>query len=242
MSSGVVDSIRAAGGEIYAVTSEPQSLADRARETWELNFQTVGDPHHEISETCRERGWLELFVNEHDRFLRHSGDGLLDWTPEHPKGYFQPGVLVLGKGGRVLYRWRGVPTRRNMGGATERPTAEHAWSHVQEALVTATGDAALDSDPKLDSRGAPWPVFVAALIANGWFIRPRGFAATETGPSVQKRFRRVLVRQLAFAGGWIAAFAYLPTLPVALVLAGWIAWIVPQVQLVNREFQNVKLP
>ena len=49
MLSGVVDAIRAAGGEVYAVTSEPQALAARAEEEWDLSFECVGDPHQEIA-------------------------------------------------------------------------------------------------------------------------------------------------------------------------------------------------
>ena len=45
MPSGVVDVIRAAGGEVYAVTSEPQALATLAQEEWGLSFECVGDPH-----------------------------------------------------------------------------------------------------------------------------------------------------------------------------------------------------
>ena len=44
MNKGVVEKIRAAGGEVYAITSEPQHLADQAHEHWELNFENIGDP------------------------------------------------------------------------------------------------------------------------------------------------------------------------------------------------------
>jgi len=67
--AGVVEKIRAAGGEIYAVTSEPQALATRAQAEWNLGFEAVGDPHHEIAGTCRDRGWLDLFSNPKLGFL-----------------------------------------------------------------------------------------------------------------------------------------------------------------------------
>ncbi|MEN8158624.1 MAG: hypothetical protein ABFS41_00985 [Myxococcota bacterium] len=237
---GVPEKIRAAGGEIYAITSEPQGLASRAQEEWGFGFESVGDPHHEIVGTCRERGWLDLFVNPRLGFLRSSAPAELGWTPQHPKGYFQPGVLVLGADGRVLYRWRGVPSRKNMGGATERPTAEHVWSRVESALESAGPDTALDSDPPLDSRGVPWPLFVSLLVANGWFVRPRGFAHLEGGPPPQVRAQWALFRVVGFAAAWIAAFTWLPTLPVAAGLAGWIAWITPRIRVLNAEFQNVR--
>ena len=122
--------IRGAGGEIFGITSEPQTLASEAGASWGLDFPLVGDPHHEIAGLCRERGWLDLYVNTagDDRMLARHVD-----PPAHPKGYFQPGVLALARGPgcaarcraaghRILYRWRGVPTRHNNGGATERPT------------------------------------------------------------------------------------------------------------------------
>ena len=54
--SGVVNAIRAAGGEVFGMTSEPQSLATEASETWEIGFACIGDPHHEIRDTLQKRG------------------------------------------------------------------------------------------------------------------------------------------------------------------------------------------
>ena len=172
-------------------------------------------------------------MNERLEFLQQSA-GRAGFVPTHPKGYFQPGVLALTGPGRVLYRWRGVPTHANMGGATERPTADHVWARVVTALEAgdAGADAELDSDPPLDSRGIPWPIFATMLIANGWFVSARGFRSP-------KHFMRAGLRLLAFAGAWIAAFALLPTLPVALALAGWVAYITPKVLWVGRQFQHV---
>ena len=49
LAEGVVEKIRAEGGEIYAITSEPQYLADQAHEHWGLNFNNVA-----IRNTCRD--------------------------------------------------------------------------------------------------------------------------------------------------------------------------------------------
>ncbi len=236
MRAGIPEKIRAAGGEIYAVSSEPQALAARAARDWHLGFEAVGDPHHEIAGTCRERGWLDLFVNERLGFLQASA-GAPDWTPTHPKGYFQPGVLAVDRGRRVLYRWRGVPTHRNMGGAVERPTAEHTWTQVAHALESGAnaGDAALDGDPPLDSVGIPWPIFASLLVANGWFLNPRGFQSS-------RAVRAAGGRLLAFVAAWVGAFAWLPTLPVAAALAAWTAYIAPKVRWVGQEFQQVEAP
>ncbi len=46
------------------MTSEPQTLASEAAQEWGIDFDAIGDPHHEVREICKERGWLELFYNE----------------------------------------------------------------------------------------------------------------------------------------------------------------------------------
>ena len=232
---GVAEKVRAAGGRIFAISSEPQSLAGRAAAEWHLDFDSLGDPHHEISASCRERGWLDLFVNEHLEFLKQSTAEAPDWTPTHPKGYFQPGVLALTGNGRVLYRWRGVPTHKNMGGATERPTAEHVWGCVASALEKRdeSGDAPPDADPPLDSTGIPWPIFASLLIANGWFLNARGFKSA-------RHIALAGLRLLGFVGAWVAAFVWLPALPVAIGLGGWIAFITPKLRWVGQQFQNVE--
>ena len=233
MKEGVADKVRAAGGELYAISSEPQALSDRAAHEWSLGFEAVGDPHQEISDTCCERGWLDLFVNERLEFLQASADAS-DWSVSHPKGYFQPGVLALDANGRVLYRWRSIPSRKNIGGAVERPTAEHVWTEIASALETGadTPDALLDADPPLDSKGIEWPLFAALLVANGWFMNARGFKSP-------KHAAYAALRLLGFVGAWVAAFAWLPTLPVAAALVAWGIYIAPKVRWVGKEFQNV---
>ena len=209
---------------------------------WELTFEALGDPHHEISGACRERGWLDIFVNTKTDLVEQ--DEASNFS--HPKGYYQPGVLALDRNGRVLYRWRGVPTRKNMGGATERPTATYVLNKVNAALsdgdVADQADAALDEKPELDMRGIPWPIFVSILTANGWFIRPQVFPHQPDGPPLEARFLRAIIRIPMFIALWVFAFLYLPPLWVALALAAWVVWITPGVRHINNQFQNVKPP
>jgi len=70
-------------------------------------------------------------------------------------------------------------------------------------------------------------------------LRPLAFAQKKNGPTAQQRIKIAMVRLGVFAALWIAAFATLPTLPVAAVLVGWIAWIIPKIRWVNLEFQNL---
>ena len=236
VTSGVVDRIREAGGEVYAITSEPQRLADSAQDDWGLNFECVGDPHHEISGVCRDTGLLDIIVNPKTELFER--DTKANYS--HPKGYFQPGVLVIEKSGRVLYRWRGIPTRRNMGGATERPTAEHVLEKLEAARSdTGGGDAALDKKPVLDQKGIPWPLFVSVLTAHGWFIRPLPFPHKPGGPSIQRRFLGAAARIPFFIAAWVLAFVYLPTLWVGVALAAWAIWLTPHVRHLGDQFQNV---
>ena len=225
MNEGVVEKIRAAGGEVYAITSEPQHLADQAFTHWELDFETVGDPHQEISRTCSERDWLTLYANRGDlEFLQRGAN----WEVEHPKGYFQPGVLALTKAGRVLYRWRSVPSAENLNGTLARPTARHAWSAIETSLAAGNdaGDAAHDDNPEIDRAPPPRILFVAALIANGWFLGVKSFAYSPGVRSVPSRFAAAYRRWLLFLAFWAVALAFLPATLVGLGFAGWMAWIV----------------
>jgi len=237
---GVVEAIRNAGGEIFGITSEPQTLASEAGESWGLQFLLVGDPHHEIADQCRERGWLDLYVNTHDD--QHGMIARDIGPPTHPKGYFQPGVLALTRGHRILYRWRGVPTRRNNGGATERPTPGHVWQQIEQALAArGAPDAVLDTPPKVDTKGTPWPLFVLLLLANGNFWRPKGFALARGGADdVGRRAQRAMLKLALFAAGWIGAFALLPAGWVALALVVYAAVAAPGIVEAHRAFQSVE--
>lgn len=235
MNEGVVEKIRAAGGEVYAITSEPQHLADQAHEHWQLNFDNVGDPHQEISRTCSARGLLTLYANRGDlEFLQRGAK----WQVEHPKGYFQPGVLALTKEGRVLYRWRSIPSEENLNGTLARPTASHAWQAIEKSLEAgdAAGDATLDDDPVVDSRPPPRALFIALLIANGWFKGVRAMAyspGVKMGPS---RFAGIISRWIPFLVIWAIALMLLPAVLVGLAFAGWAAWIARDVNKTMGKF------
>mgnify|MGYP003327993394 CR=1 FL=1 len=127
---------------MFGITSEPHSLASEAEEAWELPFSVIGDPHHEIRQQCKEKGWLEIFYNKDYGHLRARS-----WA-SHPNGYYQPAVLTLDKSERVLYRWRCVPKFDNMSGAGARPEANYTWQKIKEGLK-AVDDAPLDQTPKM---------------------------------------------------------------------------------------------
>lgn len=233
--AGVVDAVQAAGGEVYAVTSEPQALAARARQDWDLPFECIGDPHHEIADAARERGWLDLRIQEAGEFLARD----TAWDVTHPKGHFQPGVLVLNSDGHLLYRWRSVPSRKNAGGAAGRPTATYVWGEVRHALARQSGeDAALDEAPMLDSRPVIFPLFAALLMANGWFMRPRPFTYQGDGKNPMQRIPMVMLRLLLFVSLWAGAFAFLPTIWVSVALLLYLPIAARGVRRVYASFQT----
>lgn len=238
MKSGVVDDIRAAGGEIFAITSEPQSLASEAQDEWELNFSAIGDPHHEILACCRDRGWLDLFVNTKTGHMKDARA----WA-SHLNGYFQPGTLALTNERRVLYRWRCRPTRKNVGGAIMRPTAKYTWDAIKVRLAQSAdmqpADAPLDDDPELDAKPVFWPLFMLLLLAHGWFLEPKVFP---TGRKDEKQGRpdKMWPRITVIVALLIGAFVLLPALWVIAGLGLWAAFVWPKIARYNREFQNIR--
>lgn len=235
--SGAAKAIRDAGGAIFALTSEPQRLASEAQAQWELDFPCVGDPHHEIAEECRERGWLHLFVNR-DVASLEAETGFAS----HPRGFFQPGVLALAKTGRVLYRWRGRPTRSNAGGATHRPAPEHVWEQIRAALAKTgeVADAPLDTPAVLDMKAPPRPLFLLLLLGNGKFLRAKPFPLSRTGvEDIGPRSRRAVRNIVIFAAAWAAAFVVLPATWVLATALVWAIALAPVLVKIHRHFQSV---
>ena len=228
--AGVSDKIRSAGGQVFAITSEPQTLASQAQADWGSSMRHIGDPHQEVLEDCRTRDWLDLRVSNWDREMLKSHD---HWIA-HPKGFFQPGVLVVAKNGTILYRWQSSPTKENVGGATRRPTADYVWSRIDAALSSPQDrDAAFDRHPEVHDGSLPWPFVVALLLANGWFVRPKILAgATHT----RSRQLAAVARIPLFVAVWWAAFSYLPVWISAGLLLGWLALITPGVRRMRRNF------
>jgi hypothetical protein len=221
---GVVDKIRAAGGEVYAVTSEPQYLADQAHTHWDLSFENIGDPHQEIPRVCNERDWLTLYASRgKTEFLQRGAD----WKVEHPKGFFQPGVLVVNQSSVILYRWRSVPSEKNLNGTVARPTPMHVWNAIENALASGSRGvhAPLDENPQIDAPPPPKLVFIAALIANAWFLGVKSFAYSPGAEETPKRFAKAFKRWPFFIALWVLAFVFLPAAWVSAAAVLWVAWI-----------------
>jgi hypothetical protein len=76
----------------------------------------------------------------------------------------------------------------------------------------------------------PRIVFLSALIANGWFLGVKAFAYSPGVRPVPLRFTIAFSRWLLFLAFWAAALAFVPTVPVGLAFAGWVAWIVRDIR------------
>jgi hypothetical protein len=227
----VVEEIRAAGGEIYGITSEPHSLASEAEDAWGISIPVIGDPHHEIREDLKARGWLDIFYKEDYGHLRDRS-----WA-SHPKGYFQPAIIAIDENARVLYRWRLVPKLSNIAGAGARPESRYAWERIQ-AAISSTGDADLDVEPVLTEKDPPWPVSLLILTANGWFIRPKALPLTRDGREGFAGVPRAIRRAFAFFAAWIVALVLFPAQWVAVAALVWAVIVTPGMIEIHRQFQH----
>lgn len=235
MKSGVLDEIHKAGGEVFGVSSEPQTLASEAEKEWETGFPIVGDPHHEVREECSGRGWLDVFYNEDSGHLRER-----KWA-SHPKGYYQPAVIAIHKSGRILYRWRCVPKFSNMNGAGARPEAMYTWEKIQASLED-TEDAALDIDPQMGSKEVGWFKFMLMLTAHGWFIRPKAFPLGREGDKPATDPRKMMGRIYGFLALWLVLFLILPLKWFGVAVLTWLVVLTPGLIEIHRQFQHESDP
>ncbi len=227
----MLDEIRAAGGEVFGITSEPHSLACEAEHAWDMNIPVVGDPHHEIREDLKARGWLDVFYNADFGHLRERA-----WA-SHPKGYYQPAVIAIDKSHRVLYRWRCVPKYSNMSGAGARPEARYTWDCMRAAM-DSQGDAKPDDAPVLGAKDLSWFKFLVILTAHGWFLRPRAFPLLRDGDKDGVSPTDAMRRAYLFAGAWVIALIALPIFWVGIAAAIWAITVTPGLIEIHRQFQN----
>lgn len=227
----MVDEIRAAGGEVYGITSEPHSLAAEAETAWGISIPIVGDPHHEIRKDLKARGWLDIFHNEDYGHLRERS-----WA-SHPNGYYQPAVIAIDKTSRVLYRWRCVPKYSNMSGAGPRPEARYTWESMR-ASMAGQGNAEHDRTPVMGAGQLSWPRFLLILLAHGWFLRPKAFPLRRDGGKDTVSPRDAVRRALWFAGAWLAAALLLPLAWVGIAATVWLVLMIPGLIEIHRQFQN----
>ena len=206
-----------------------------AEEAWELPFPVIGDPHHEIRQQCKDRGWLDVFHNEDYGHLRARV-----WA-SHPKGYYQPAVLTLHKTGQVLYRWRCVPKFSNMSGAGARPEAIYTWDKIKDGMQQ-TGDAAIDQNPVMGAKDLSWFRFLLIMTAHGWFIRPKAFPLKRDGDKERVSPTAMMPRVYAFLAFWAVLLLLLPISWFGVAVLTWFIAYTPGLIEIHRQFQNEPEP
>jgi hypothetical protein len=129
----------AGGGQILLVTSESQTMADRAKVKWELpSLKIVGDPSLSLARHLKQSGLLDVFISIPDR----ERDA---WTAGHPfmytytNGIAQPATLIVSRDREAWYAHTVVPERKNGGGATDRPHLPEVWQQVKQCKLEGAG-------------------------------------------------------------------------------------------------------
>ncbi len=226
----MLDEIRDAGGELYGITSEPQTLATEAEGEWELSYPIVGDPHHEILATLRDRGFIDVYFNENTGHLKER-----PWT-SHPKGYYQPAVLAVNAEGRVLYRWRMIPSKKNQAGAGTRPESKYVWNAIESAMESGE-EPRLDENPVLTAKSRSWFVFMLLALAQGWFLWPKMSPLAREGDNPSHTPKQRWIRVDVFIMLWILALVLFPVKYVGLAFAAWLVAIIPGLVHIHRVMQ-----
>lgn len=120
-----------------------------------------------------------------------------------------------------------MPSEKNLNGTVARPTPVHVWNAIEQALKTGNNGvhAPLDENPEIDAPPPPKLVFIAALVANAWFLGIRSFAYSPGVESTPKRFAIAFKRWPFFIALWVLAFILLPASWVLATAILWAAWI-----------------
>ena len=136
LNSDFLRDLRAAGGEMIAVTAQSLAGAEAAKTDWALDYDAVSDASLALA-------------NRFDIAITPKAQTpLAGVEDEYPNGMSQPGVVILDQTGKVLVRWAINPSEMNGGGALDRPLPPVLWAALQSAL-NGDGPVSLDG-PRLD--------------------------------------------------------------------------------------------
>jgi thiol-disulfide isomerase/thioredoxin len=136
-----VAQVRAAGGELFAITSHGPDAAAAAHEQWGLTYEAHSEPTNSLA----QRFGVSITPK--------AATPLAGDPAEYPAGMAQPAVIALDGAGNVLFRWAIIPSEMNIGGASDRPLPADIWRVIAAKL--AGRDEPLTGERKLD------PAFLA---------------------------------------------------------------------------------
>ena len=151
-------------------------------------------------------------------------------------------MLVLNQSSEILYRWRSVPSKKNLEGTVARPTPTYVWDAIDQRLseTSTGGHAPLDENPEIDAPPPPKLIFIAALVANAWFLGVKSFAYSPGVEETQKRFAQAFMRWPFFIALWVLAVVFLPAAWVSAAATLWVAWIAYDVR-ATLDAMNVQV-
>jgi hypothetical protein len=126
--------------EVYAITAQPQNLAEQMMRDLNLRFTCFSDPTHVLRNYLAEQDLITIRVS--------GGENATDsnFYQVHPKiknykhGVAQPGVLCVKRDRTVLYSWAIDPSSMNLGGASDRPVPADIWAVVQLKMAGTASD------------------------------------------------------------------------------------------------------
>ena len=109
-----------------------------------------------------------------------------------------------------------------------RPTAAHVWEKTRRSLETGDSavDASLDDNPVVDQNPPPLFLFFAAIVANGWFVKPKPFVYEPGMEPISSRFQKAISRWILFFSVWIIALSILPMTWVGGAFGAWLVWAI----------------
>eukprot|EP01062_Namystynia_karyoxenos_P067595 TRINITY_DN61592_c0_g1_i1.p3 TRINITY_DN61592_c0_g1~~TRINITY_DN61592_c0_g1_i1.p3 ORF type:complete len:168 (+),score=45.82 TRINITY_DN61592_c0_g1_i1:257-760(+) len=155
--------MRAAGVDLYGLTSEPQEVVDATAKEWELDFPLIGRLTNELPRHLASTGVVPVVVTMPDE-VHHPklGD-----RKRYPHGAVQPALFFVRHSDRaVVFRWAIQPATMNMGGAKDRPQVPAVWQAVRSAL-----DAPAEKLP-IDAASLPTSGFCSMLCEAKCCVTP----------------------------------------------------------------------
>ena len=75
-----------------------------------------------------------------------------------------------------------------------RPTVAHVWEKTRRSLEAGDSavDVSLDDNPVIDQKPPPLILFFAAIVSNGWFVKPKSFVYEPGMEPISLRFQKAL--------------------------------------------------
>lgn len=219
--------MRAAGGCVFAVTSEPQRLADQARVNWRLSFPVYGDPTHTLGRHLISKNLVPGLIIMDQQQLAQEPARTQRWYANHPfmkkynDGCAQPAIAVLqqGSGGQPFVAFSAAvhPNANNGFGAADRPNPRQLWTAFKNTAAGTRIDGSSFRKAHITDEAyicvAIGQTVALALLLLAWL----GGLVADSGA---KQWLAVVFMAAAFAWYWMLAPTAAATLAPAPAIEG----------------------